>query len=890
MKKSLKFLLLFLIAFVVTVLVLVQSFKNLAEKNREQVHQELQRFLGKDATFDRLEASLWGGIGFSAEEFRIADNPRFAATPIVRAKELKLGVSLIQLVLGRIVINSLTFQAPEFQIITDERGLLNLSELAVRKNETKAPPTLRTPSPERKLLSVSFLVSKIKVNNGRVDFIDRSVKEPAEIRVKNVEMEVKGLNTSEKSRIRFAAAVTEGLGHDVRIDGEFGPLRQPHDWSQQPVELEMRFDSLSATLLARALPFLRNRIPRELDVTGPLSLQAKLGGTFNRPRLTDVVLKIPLFGSSNYNAILEGSVEIPEGRPWAEAQLKGKLNLSSINLTQLRNLPFLKQTLPVALATEGSVNAYSQFEGPWANLRVGVLIKGEKSEFRYGDWLRKPAGSSAELKAQISRQKNGLVLHDSELSLGNSKMTLSGILEEVPEARLQLKLRSDSSHLPTWWRLISSLSFYGVGGTIHWDIVLQKNFASADGWNIHGKLNLADAEFRHKQTGRKIDHINADIAFLGTEALLEKGSFRLGSSLITVAAKFPDLTQPSARYQLRSPEVHLIDLQTFPAGKTNRIRNVTANGEIRWQDDAPALKGTLSSSEGNLEDIPYRELQADVTWSPKGISFKNLSLQAFDGVLRADGYWPAGVDPAQRFTLKSQSESIQLGSLLKQKFPQLKNRLEGQLNFHGQFDAATQNGSTVTETLQGSGESVILHGTIRDFNLIAKIIPGGGGDSASSGGSSHLPASLAVLVDRPYTPFDTLKANFKVDGQRIRTDDLLLVTPDYTITGAGWVGFDRTTQWNGLLVFSPRITQELQREYKLIRYLLDRRGRLSISFRAEGKFPNVTVRPENRAVAQVFRRSFPQKAGEPAVGGGKSTEKNERKNWLPESLEQLLKQ
>ena len=293
-------------------------------------------------------------------------------------------------------------------------------------------------------------------------------------------------------------------------------------------------------------------------------------------------------------------------------------------------------------------------------------------------------------------------------------------------------------------------------------------------------------------------------------------------------------------------------------------------------------------SEGNLEDIPYRELQADITWSPEGIGFKNLSLQAFDGLVQADGYWPAAVEPPQRFTLKSQTESIQLGSLLKQKFPQLKNRIEGQLNFRGQFDAATQNGSTVIKTLQGSGESVIHHGTIRNFNLIAKIIPGGGGESASSAGSSRLPAGLAVLVDRPYTPFDTLKATFKVEGQRIRTDDLLLVTSDYTITGAGWIGFDRTTQWNGLLVLSPRITQELQREYKLIRYLLDRRGRLTISFRADGKFPNVTVRPENRAVAQVFRRSFPQKAGEPA-GGGNGTEKNEKKNWLPESLEQLLK-
>ena len=315
MRKSHKFLLLFLIAFAIAVVAFVHAFNTLAGKNREQVHQELQRFLGKDATFDRLEASLWGGLGFSAKEFRIADDPRFAATPVIRAQELRLGVSLLPLLIGKIVINSLTFEAPEFQIITDERGLLNLAELAGQKKETRALPRSQTSSPERKPLTVYFLVAKINVKNGRVDFIDRSTKEPAEIRVKNVEMEVKGLNPSAKTRIKFAAAVTEGLGHDVRIDGEFGPLRQPHDWSQQPVELEMRFDSLSAALLARALPFLRNRIPRELDVTGPLSLQAKLGGTFNRPRLTDVALKVPLFGSSNYNAILEGSVEISRRPP-----------------------------------------------------------------------------------------------------------------------------------------------------------------------------------------------------------------------------------------------------------------------------------------------------------------------------------------------------------------------------------------------------------------------------------------------------------------------------------------------------------------------------------------------------------------------------------------------
>ena len=276
-----------------------------------------------------------------------------------------------------------------------------------------------------------------------------------------------------------------------------------------------------------------------------------------------------------------------------------------------------------------------------------------------------------------------------------------------------------------------------------------------------------------------------------------------------------------------------------------------------------------------------------MTWSPKGISFKNLSLQAFDGVVRSDGYWSAGVEEPQHLKLRSQIESIALGSFLEQKFPTLRNRVDGQLNFRGQFDTAVQNGTTVADAVEGSGESVIHNGTIRDFNLLAMIFPKS--DSPSSQSSPRLPPSLTALVNLQDTPFDTLKANFKVVQKQIRTDDLLLVTPDYTITGAGWVGFDRTTQWNGQLILSPRITQELQREYKMIRYLIDRRGRLSISFRAEGRFPNVNVRPENRAVAQALRRGFPPRPGDLPAGAGKSPDKNEKKGWLPETLEQLLR-
>jgi len=564
------------------------------------------------------------------------------------------------------------------------------------------------------------------------------------------------------------------------------------------------------------------------------------------------------------------------------------LTLNPINLTQFRNLPFLKQTLSSTLVTEGPVSFYSRFEGTWENLRVGALIRAEKSDLRYGDWLRKPAGSLAQLAAQISRKKNRLILHPSVLTLGNAKMIISGVAAEAPESRLLLRVQNDSSPLATWAQLAAPLSFYGTGGTVDWDLVFAKNFALADAWNIRGKLRLLKAEFRHKKNGRKIEQLDADVAFLGREALLKDLSFRLGSSRIAIAAKVTDLGRPSASYNLRSPELNLTDLPVFPVGKPNWIKNLTARGDIQSRNGVPLLNATVSSSEGSLGDIVYRDLLGDITWSPAGIAFKNLSLRALDGKVRSDGYWAFGTEQAPRFTMTSQIEAVEVGSLLTQRFPQLKDRVEGELDFRGQVNATTRNGTILKDALRGSGETLIQHGTIRDFNLIALLILGGGGMSNLSV-SPRLPPSLAALFNRQDTPFDTLKANLTVDQQRIQTDDLLLATPEYTVTAAGWIGFDRTTQWNGVLVLSPRLSQELQREYKVIRYLLDRRGRLSVPFRVEGRYPNIKVIPENRALAQVLRQGFPQGTGE-AAGSGKSPEKGERKQWLPDSLQELLRQ
>ncbi|HET7008908.1 MAG TPA: DUF748 domain-containing protein, partial [Candidatus Binatia bacterium] len=493
-------------------------FKNLADKERVQVQQELRRLLGDSVRFDGLDARLFWLPGFVVREFRVADDSRFAATPILKARELILGVSLRQLFTGRIVINSLTFVGPEVQIINDETGLLNVSVLASRRQELGIRPRRRSgASSERRQNAVQFAIDKIRVDEGRVIYLDRTVKEPAELQLRDVELQVDGLDLARPTRIRAAASLTEGLGQDMRIDGLLHSAKSDQSWYQRGLDLKIQFDSLYAPVVVRAFAGLRERIPRELDVTGPMSLQAHASGSLLQPQLDDVTLKIPLFGSTDYNAVVSGKVEFNEQRSWSAANLTGEMKIDPLALNRVRLLPVFREHLPKELVTEGSVSLYGRFEGTWNHLRIGALVRAGNSEIRYGDWLRKPAKSPAQIKVRLSRRNQRLTIHESELTVGAAKTLISGAVQDIDSPRLYLKLRAEDAPLSVWTPL-SNGAITAKSGNASWHLAIERMPAAAPtNWNIEGQLNIVGGAIYGRDNRTNLDQLNAQITFLGQQ-------------------------------------------------------------------------------------------------------------------------------------------------------------------------------------------------------------------------------------------------------------------------------------------------------------------------------------------------------------------------------------
>ena len=869
-------------------LVLGLSLNAIIDRNRGRIQEEIQKALGRPLTFGELSLSFWGGIGLSAKELRIADDPRFAATPFVQTKELRMQLGWLPLLVGRIQIKKFILDEPEIQIIKNEEGIFNLATLVTRERKPRGPGERK--DREKRPGAPELLLSNLNVKNGRVDFIDRSSKEPVEIRVRNVDLDVRGLALDGAAKVKIAVSLFEAQGQNIRLEGQVGPSQGERAWSQVPVDLQLRVDSLLLPQLTRAIPAVRERLSRYLEATGPVALQARLLGTLERPRIADLNFSGPFFGATSNNTAVKGDLDFSKGSSWEEGEIKAKVVVNPVDLDDLRRLPFFKQTLPSRLTSEGPISVAGDIQGTLRELKIQATITGGESEIQYGNWLKKAKGVPAEISLRMERRKERLILEQSLITLNNLKLKFSGSLDELPERRLMLRLSSDGLDLAGWDKLVMPLSGYNTRGNLRWDLSISKNLSQQDSLEIRGDLSLADVQAKDKKSGRGVDRATARISFRGKEARVEQLALRAGSSDISLDGTLTDPSRPTLRYSLRSQRLNLSDLTGLAAHKSNEMKSLTSVGELQIRDGKTSVRGNVSSSEGTLEEIPYRNLRGEVAWSPTGLSFKNLSFQAMNGTLRGAGSWETGARNSVRLVLDPNIESMDLKPLLSRQFPRFKDHIEGQLNLKAKLNGESKASSELPQSIQGEGEAHVRGGSLRDFNLaqlvISKVSGMPGGANLIS---SRIPARVQALLEKKDTSFDTLGGTFTVKQGRIYSDDLLLATPDYSITAKGSMGLDKSMKWDATLVMSPQFTQELIQESKNARYMLDQKGRLAIPFRLEGTLPRVQAKPDLRALIESIQRGLLRKRTQPTDGEGeKEPKKRERRDRIPKELEQLF--
>lgn len=215
---------------IVLVLIGVFAISHLldADTYRGRIEKALSDSLGRPVQLGHLDFSLFSG-SLLAESPSIADDPAFSNQPFLTAKDVRIGVEVMPLILRReLHIQSFTIDQPKILLVRAANGTWNYSSLG-SEGKRKAP------SADTESLLPNLTVNKIEIKDGTVTL--GTLPQQGQPRVYS-ELNLNVQKFSFASAFPFTVSGKLPAGGSIDVTGNAGPVNQ-RDASLTPITAQV---------------------------------------------------------------------------------------------------------------------------------------------------------------------------------------------------------------------------------------------------------------------------------------------------------------------------------------------------------------------------------------------------------------------------------------------------------------------------------------------------------------------------------------------------------------------------------------------------------------------------------------------------------------------------
>jgi AsmA protein len=280
MKRALKII--GIVVAILIVVVIALPFVVNVNSFRPKLESELSTALGRPVTIGNLGLSILGG-SVSAQDLAIADDPAFSKEPFIRAKELRVGVELVPLILSKkLIVTELTLEQPKITLIHSAAGPWNFSSLGASSAPT-APEKTSAPAPAAGAApsggaaggasaAESLSVQKLDVKDGRITMGQVG---SSKTRVyDNVNVSVRDFSLG--GQFPFTLSADLPKGGSLKLDGTAGPINAS-DTSLTPLQAQLSVKHLD--LAASGIGEFSPGLAGMADFDGKVSSDGKVART-----------------------------------------------------------------------------------------------------------------------------------------------------------------------------------------------------------------------------------------------------------------------------------------------------------------------------------------------------------------------------------------------------------------------------------------------------------------------------------------------------------------------------------------------------------------------------------------------------------------------------------
>ena len=269
-------------ALVLTVL----NINFLVRRNKDYLIGQAEQALGRKITVDEIGVTLWP-VGARLVNFALADDPAFSAGEFLRAKDLRVDLRLLPLLIGRFRLKGMVLESPLITIVRDARGRYNFASHADNKKNDRARADSGKEASSEKQDGTLFLVASLNVSDGTLRY--RDLKNGGELTATQINLKVNDFEWDEPFDIQLEAAVM-AAEHNLRFKSRVGPIAGNRDYRDVPLDGDIRADALDLGKVNAALPQFRKALPEVVRFDGVYTIKdLKFKGTLNNLSLKGAV-------------------------------------------------------------------------------------------------------------------------------------------------------------------------------------------------------------------------------------------------------------------------------------------------------------------------------------------------------------------------------------------------------------------------------------------------------------------------------------------------------------------------------------------------------------------------------------------------------------------------
>jgi uncharacterized protein involved in outer membrane biogenesis len=256
----------------------VLNINFMVRRNQEYQMGEIGQALGRKVFTESVEVTLWP-VGARFVNFAVAADPDFAATELLRARNLRIDFEVWASLLGLVRFKKVVLESPVITLVRDERGRYNVTRPADngtgggRNSAAGGKKTSAEQQGDRLLL-----VERLTVSDGTFRY--RDLKSRGELSATRIDLEVKDFKWDEPFEIQLEAAVM-AASQNLRLKTWLGPLSGNATYADVPLNGEIHAEALDLGKINAALPQFRNSLPRALRFDGVYTIEdLKFKGTW----------------------------------------------------------------------------------------------------------------------------------------------------------------------------------------------------------------------------------------------------------------------------------------------------------------------------------------------------------------------------------------------------------------------------------------------------------------------------------------------------------------------------------------------------------------------------------------------------------------------------------